>query len=162
MTRFLPASATDPRWKLVSRQVRVLKLTSKSVAVSIRPRRRGGGWARIVRLAEASAPSDRQAVIAIAGVTLVLSARRRPYHDIADFTALGLDPVAAGIVVVKSGYLSPELAPIANPALMMLSEGVVDQFVERLPRLRKVRPTFPFDTNVTWTPDARYSSRSRL
>ena len=114
------------------------------------------GRVHVVRLADAPDLADRQAVVAIEGVTLVLSARRRPYHDIADFTSLGLDPLAVRIIVVKSGYLSPELAPIANPALMMLSEGVVDQYVERLPRPKKVRPTFPFDTNFDWAPEARF------
>jgi len=42
-----------------------------------------------------------------------------------DFARLGLDPASARLVVVKSGYLSPELAPIANPAIMALSPGAV-------------------------------------
>ncbi len=96
----------------------------------------------------------RQAVIGIGGVTVVLSSHRRPYHDIADFSALGLDPRKAGIVAVKSGYLSPELAPIANPSLMVLSPGVVDQDVARLTRRRKTVPTYPFDTAFTWRPRA--------
>ena len=62
-------------------------------------------------------------------------------------------------MVVKSGYLSPELAPIANPSLMALSPGVVDQFVERLPRLRKARPSFPFDTDFEWSLVAIRSAR---
>ncbi len=66
----------------------------------------------------------------------------------------------AGIVVVKSGYLSPELALIANPSLMMLSAGVVDQYVERLPRPRKSHPTYPFDTNFEWVPEAKPSIRA--
>ena len=118
------------------------------------------GKVRVVRLADAPDPADRQAVVAIEGVTLVLSARRRPYHDIADFTALGLDPKAVSILVVKSGYLSPELAPIANPSLMMLSPGVVDQDVARLPRPRKTKLTYPFDTGFDWTPKARPSVRA--
>jgi len=103
---------------------------------------------------------DRQAVVSIGGIDLVLSAKRRPYHNIVDFTRLGLDPRTAKIVVVKSGYLSPELAPIANPNLMALSAGVVDQFVERLPRLRKEHPTYPFDKDFSFEPQAFLSARS--
>ena len=103
---------------------------------------------------------DRQAVVSISGIDLVLSAKRRPYHNIADFTRVGLDPRQARIVVVKSGYLSPELAPIANPNLMALSPGVVDQFVERLPRLRKQKPTYPFDKDFAFTPEVTLSARS--
>ncbi|MBB2672518.1 UNVERIFIED_ORG: microcystin degradation protein MlrC [Rhizobium esperanzae] len=111
-------------------------------------------------LHETTDPSDRQAVVSTGGIDLVLSAKRRPYHNIADFTRLGLDPHAARIIVVKSGYLSPELAPIANPNLMALSEGVVDQFVERLPRLRKQHPTYPFDRDFAFEPQVFLSARS--
>ncbi|WOI58311.1 M81 family metallopeptidase [Palleronia sp. LCG004] len=112
-------------------------------------------------LADDPAPQLRQAVVTIEGVTLVLSARRRPYHDIANFTALGLDPAAARIVVVKSGYLSPELAPLANPPIMILSSGVVDQYVERLERHRKAVETYPFDTGFAYVPEARPSARAK-
>ncbi|MBY4608739.1 M81 family metallopeptidase [Rhizobium sp. 9T] len=111
-------------------------------------------------LHETSDPADRQAVVSTGGIDLVLSAKRRPYHNIVDFTRLGLDPHAAKIIVVKSGYLSPELAPIANPNLMALSEGVVDQFVERLPRLRKQHPTYPFDKDFAFEPQVFLSARS--
>ncbi|EJJ30513.1 M81 family metallopeptidase [Rhizobium sp. CF142] len=111
-------------------------------------------------LHETADAADRQAVVSIGGIDLVLSAKRRPYHNIVDFTRLGLDPHTAKIVVVKSGYLSPELAPIANPNLMALSAGVVDQFVERLPRLRKEHPTYPFDKDFSFEPQAFLSARS--
>ncbi|NEJ70067.1 microcystin degradation protein MlrC [Rhizobium phaseoli] len=111
-------------------------------------------------LHETAEPADRQAVVSIDGIDLVLSAKRRPYHNIADFTRLGLDPHKARIIVVKSGYLSPELAPIANPSLMALSTGVVDQFVERLPRLRKQHPTYPFDKDFAFEPQVFLSARS--
>ena len=119
------------------------------------------GEFEVVLLLDALAPADRQAVLRNGGIDIVVSARRRPYHNISDFTALGLDPHNANIVVVKSGYLSPELAPIASPNLMALSNGVVDQFVERLPRLRKVRDTFPFDKDFAYTPETLLSARSR-
>ena len=111
-------------------------------------------------LHETADTADRQAVVSIRGIDLVLSAKRRPYHNIVDFTRLGLDPRTAKIIVVKSGYLSPELAPIANPSLMALSAGVVDQFVERLPRLRKQHPTYPFDKDFAFEPQTFPSARS--
>lgn len=117
--------------------------------------------ANVVFLLETGDSPERQAVLEIAGVTLVMTARRRPFHDMADFTRLGLDPLAAGIVVVKSGYLAPEMASIANPSLMALSPGIVDQAVERLPRARTRRPTYPFDTEFSFTPRVHWSARSR-
>ncbi|MCC3735395.1 M81 family metallopeptidase [Rouxiella badensis] len=114
----------------------------------------------VLRLLDAPNQAERQAVLHVNGIDVVVSARRRPYHHIADFTQLGLDPQQANVVVVKSGYLSPELAPIARPNLMALSDGVVDQFVERLPRKRKTVPTFPFDKDFTFTPEVKVSARS--
>jgi microcystin degradation protein MlrC len=61
---------------------------------------------------------------------------------------------------VKSGYLSPELAPLAALSLMALSPGSVDQDVARLPRLRKIRATFPFDKGFEWVAEAMVSARA--
>lgn len=101
-----------------------------------------------------------QAVLQTDGITVVVADRRRPYHDIADFSALGLDPRQVKILVVKSGYLSPELAPLANPNLMALSEGVVDQDIERVARLRMLTPTWPFKRDLEFTPLVRVSARA--
>ncbi|OQP84787.1 microcystin degradation protein MlrC [Rhizobium rhizosphaerae] len=115
--------------------------------------------ARVIRLQKGATPADHQAVVAIGGITLVLAAKRRPYHDIADFTLLGLDPKVARLVVVKSGYLSPELAPIANPNLMALTDGVVNQDIPALSSHRRQRPAFPFDRDFGYSPEVAFSAR---
>jgi microcystin degradation protein MlrC len=97
--------------------------------------------------------------VRVADIEIVLSACRRPYHNIQDFQRLGLDPTAVRLLVVKSGYLSPELAPIANPNLMALTEGVVNQDIANLASNRRARPVFPFDPNFEFTPQARLSAR---
>ncbi len=112
-------------------------------------------------LFETSDAAERQAVLRIGGIDLVVHARRRPFHNIADFTQLGLDPHKAKIIAVKSGYLSPELAPIANPNLMALSTGVVDQDIERLARKRKQHLTYPFDKTFDFAPTAIASARAK-
>ncbi len=106
-------------------------------------------------------PTKREAVVVLEGVTLVLSAYRRPYHDLVDFTRLGLDPRSFNIVVVKSGYLSPELAPLANPSLMALSEGAINQDIVHLPANRRRAPTYPFVDNLAYTPSVFLSRRGR-
>ncbi|WP_437615403.1 M81 family metallopeptidase [Erwinia sp. V71] len=119
--------------------------------------------AQVITLLDATTPGTaRQAVLRCGGILLVVADRRRPYHNLSDFHQLGLDPLQAKIVVVKSGYLSPDLAPIARPNLMALSPGVVDQFVERVPRLRKQRATFPFDKDFSYTPVVTFSARARF
>ena len=49
--------------------------------------------AKVLFLLPASTEPLREAVVQIEGVTLVLSAQRRPYHDIVDFTRLGTSAV---------------------------------------------------------------------
>ena len=103
--------------------------------------------------------ADREAVVATGNVELVLAARRRPYHHLSDFQRLHLRPEEARVIVVKSGYLSPELAPLANPSLLALSPGVVDQDIPRLVRTQTRRPMFPFDAEFEWTPAPSFSAR---
>ncbi|MBS1167365.1 MAG: hypothetical protein H6R00_3390 [Proteobacteria bacterium] len=117
--------------------------------------------ARVLRLDEGGAPAERQAVVAVGGITLVVAARRRPYHNIADFTRLGLDPRTARLVVVKSGYLSPELQPIANPNLMALTDGVINQDIEALGSERRAQPIYPFVKSFDYRAKATFSARWR-
>lgn len=117
--------------------------------------------AEVIFLLETDDARLREAVVRIGGIDLVLTVRRRPFHNIPDFTRLGLDPRLARIVVVKSGYLSPDLGPIANPSLMALSPGVVDQFVERLVRNHKSVPQYPFDREFSYVPAPIWSARAR-
>jgi microcystin degradation protein MlrC len=116
--------------------------------------------AKVIFLLPAETPRLREAVVQIEGVTLVLSAQRRPYHDIVDFTRLGLQPTSYKIIVVKSGYLSPELSPLANPSLMALSQGAVDQDIIHLPKNKYRIPSYPFVDDLTFTPKAIVSART--
>ena len=64
------------------------------------------------------------------------------------------------LLIVKSGYLSPELAPLANPNLMALSDGSILQDLDRLPPNRLRPPTFPFEPGLAWEASAIVSARS--
>jgi microcystin degradation protein MlrC len=116
--------------------------------------------AKVIFLLQAATPRLREAVVQIEGVTLVLTAQRRPYHDVVDFTRLGLQPSSYKIIVVKSGYLSPELEPLANPSLMALSDGSINQDIIHLPKNRFRKPTYPFVEDLTYTPRAIVSARA--
>ena len=75
----------------------------------------------------------------------MLTRRRRPYHLESDFTRLGLDPRRADVVVVKIGYLEPELFDMAADWMLALTPGGVDQDLARLGHGRIQRPMFPLD-----------------
>lgn len=84
------------------------------------------------------------AVAQIAGVTLVISNKRRPFHNLSDFEALGLDIDAFSLLVVKSGYLSPDLQALPRKKVMALTDGAVNQDLASIPNHDRPRPTWPF------------------
>lgn len=88
---------------------------------------------------------NRIAVVAVQGVHVVLTERRTPFHHMSDFTQLDVDPTRYQIVVVKMGYLVPEVDVLARRALLALSPGAVNQDIEHLPYQRIRRPMFPMD-----------------
>ena len=89
-----------------------------------------------------------EAVIQTGSVFVIVTQKRKPYHKEADFTRLGLEPRKADIVVVKIGYLEPELYNMRAGWLLALTPGGVDQDLARLPYKRIQRPIFPLDKNM--------------
>jgi microcystin degradation protein MlrC len=116
--------------------------------------------AKVVFLLQTDKLPERQAVVEVQGISVVLTARRRPFHEISDFTSLGLDPTKFKIVVVKAGYLVPPIAKIANPNLMALTEGAVDQDIVNLPTNRYRVPSYPFVPDLRWKPFTLVGGRS--
>ena len=55
-------------------------------------------------------------------------------------------------VVVKIGYLEPELEKQAHKALLALSPGGVNQDLQNLPFKELVRPIFPLEEKMKWNP----------
>jgi microcystin degradation protein MlrC len=91
-------------------------------------------------------------VVQAGGVHVIITERRKPYHLVQDFTALGLDPAAVDLTFVKIGYLEPELYNLARGWRLALTPGGVDQDLLRLGHHRIQRPMFPFDPDMP-TPD---------
>ena len=50
-----------------------------------------------------------EVVVQVGSVFVIATQKRKPYHKEIDFTRLGLNPRKTDIVVVKIGYLQPEL-----------------------------------------------------
>lgn len=93
-----------------------------------------------------------EAVIEVGSIDIIVTQKRKPYHKEIDFTRLGLDPRKTDIVVVKIGYLEPELYAMSADWLLALTVGGVDQDLERLGYKRIRRPMFPLDKKMK-TPD---------
>ena len=79
---------------------------------------------------------------------VIVTNRRKPYHYISDFENLNLKPKSTDILIVKIGYLVPELYDIRGDWVMALTPGGVDQDLFRLDYKEIVRPIFPLDTNI--------------
>jgi len=89
-----------------------------------------------------------EVVVKVGSVSIIVTKKRKPYHKEIDFTRLGLNPRKTDIVVVKIGYLEPELYAMRADWIMALTPGGVDQDLERLPYKRIERPMFPFDRTM--------------
>jgi microcystin degradation protein MlrC len=98
------------------------------------------------------AQPNRHAVVEVGNVQVILTEKRTPFHFIADFERLGLDVNHHQIVMVKIGYLVPELKRAARSAFLALTPGAVNQDIARLPYRRISRPSYPLDGAFDWTP----------
>ncbi len=92
------------------------------------------------------------AVVDVQDILVILTSLRTPFHRISDFTSLGIDPYLYKIIVVKIGYLEPELKKLAAKSLLALSPGAVNQDTMKMGYHKITRPMVPFDQNFEWSP----------
>jgi microcystin degradation protein MlrC len=92
--------------------------------------------------------AETEVVVKVGSVQVIVTKKRKPYHKEKDFTRLGLNPRETDIVVVKIGYLVPELFDMRADWIMALTPGGVDQDLERLGYKRIKRPMFPLDKDM--------------
>ena len=103
------------------------------------------GTLKSVELGDPNA--DAEVVIKVNNINVIVTNRRKPYHYISDFEKLALNPKNTDILIVKIGYLVPELYDIRGDWVMALTPGGVDQDLLRLDYKEIVRPIFPLDNN---------------
>lgn len=89
-----------------------------------------------------------EVVVKVGSVHVIVTQKRKPYHKEKDFTRLGLNPRKADIVVVKIGYLEPELYNMRADWLLALTPGGVDQNLDRLGYKHITHPMFPVDKDM--------------
>ncbi|KAJ5097839.1 MlrC C-terminus superfamily protein [Penicillium argentinense] len=94
-----------------------------------------------------------EGVLRVGSVFVIITKLRKPYHHEHDFTALDLQPRSAAIVIIKIGYLEPELFDMAADWMLALTPGGVDQDLVRLGHRRIGRPMWPFDKEFQPEPD---------
>ena len=102
------------------------------------------------------ADAEVEVVVRVGSVDVIVTRKRKPYHYEADFSRNGLDPRQADILIVKIGYLVPELYDLRDGWVMALTPGGVDQDLARVPYERIQRPMIPLDPDM---PDPDLTAR---
>lgn len=92
--------------------------------------------------------AETEVVVKIGNIYVIVTKKRKPYHHKSDFTDLDLKPLETDIIVVKIGYLVPELYDMRKGWVMALTPGGVDQDLNRLGHKRIIRPIFPLDKDM--------------
>ena len=75
--------------------------------------------------------------------------------------AVGIDPAAHAIYVVKVGYAHPQQEDMLTRHICLISEGVADLDFRRLTYTRIPRPCYPMDAAMEWSPDQGIFSNNR-
>ena len=115
--------------------------------------------AKVVHLHPAEAEGERQAVIRVGGITVILTALRRPFHYPESVERLGVNLSKTRLLVVKSGYLTAELTAAAAHTLLALTPGTVSQELTQL-RYERQGPRFPLEPALPYTPAVGNSRRN--
>ncbi len=102
----------------------------------------------VYSLTDGDSHAGTQAVIRSGSVHAIVTERRKPFHKLQDFRTLGLEPTMADVVVVKIGYLEPELHEMAADWILALTPGGVDQDLLRLGHHRLSPGVHPFETST--------------
>jgi microcystin degradation protein MlrC len=89
--------------------------------------------------------AETEVVVQSGSIKIIVTKKRKPYHKLSDFTELNINPNESDIIIVKIGYLVPELYNINKGWTMALTPGGVDQDLDRLDYKRIKRPMFPLD-----------------
>ncbi|WP_117595533.1 M81 family metallopeptidase [Haloprofundus halophilus] len=101
---------------------------------------------------DGSAESVGTALVSLGGADVVVAERRTNVHrDPAFLRRFGVDPDDRGVVVLKSGYLSPAWKAVAARRLFALTPGETNQRLSELPYERVPRPIYPLDEDATWS-----------
>jgi microcystin degradation protein MlrC len=84
----------------------------------------------------------------------VVTKLRRPFHKLKDFTDLKINLRSFQLLIVKSGYLSPDLQGLSVPSFMVLSDGSVNQDLNSISNKQRNKKTYPFQDFYDFTPEA--------
>lgn len=103
---------------------------------------------KVLSIKEGDPDANVEVVVQVGSIKVIVTEKRKPYHKEKDFTDLNLNPRKVAIVVVKIGYLVPELYDMRGDWIMAQTPGGVDQDLDRLGHKRIIRPMYPLDRDM--------------
>lgn len=89
-------------------------------------------------------------VVAAGGVDVVLTDVRAAFISARHIENMGVSPTDYKVVVVKLGYLFPELKKIASDHVFALTPGASTNLFDTLDYKHIIRPIYPLDKDFEW------------
>ena len=114
----------------------------------------GGGGPLLILTADSVYFQNQCAIVKVNKTTIVVTKLRRPFHKLKDFNDLKINLRSFQLLIVKSGYLSPDLENLSVPSFMVLSDGAVNQDLSSISNKQRNKKTYPFQDFYDLTPEA--------
>ncbi len=96
------------------------------------------------------------ALIDINGVHVIVTSEHVGCYDPAMMRVLDIVPEELKVIVLKLGYLEPEIRAIAGKSILVLTDGSTNEIFTRLPYKKLKRPIFPLDGDETLSIEKLY------
>jgi microcystin degradation protein MlrC len=84
-------------------------------------------------------------LLLISGLYVVVTSGHVGCYDPDMMRVLGIEAEKVPLIIVKLGYLEPEIRAIAKRSMMALTRGSSDEIFSRLPYKKIKRPVYPLD-----------------
>jgi len=88
------------------------------------------------------------ALIHTGGIDVVVTSKHVGAYDPEMMRAVSVIPEERLLIVVKLGYLEPEIRAISRYSVMALTDGSTNEVLSSLPYHQLPRPVYPLDTDV--------------
>lgn len=118
------------------------KVKSSPIAVKVRVKKLCKAWPR--------AQNSDMALLDVQGIDVVVTSKHVGCYDPEMMRALGVEPEKCKTIVVKLGYLEPEIRAIAKRSMLVLTDGSTNEVFSRLEYKELPRPMYPFDKDMYW------------
>ena len=90
------------------------------------------------------------ALLDVGGVDVVVTSKHVGCYDPEMMRALGVEPTERKVIVVKLGYLEPEIRAIAKRSMLVLTDGSTNEVFSRLHYKYLPSPMYPMDKEMSW------------